>query len=409
MPSSTTPLRTTFSIILLFLLGSAACQTLPAPPPPRSLWGDIVTITQAEQSSAPTLWADPERRVAAWIGSDDAGVHQDVRQWIDGSLSPVTVLPLPPRHPYAQTWVSASADSLHLLWLDANETGETQLFSALITSQLSVERGPTPVSESLALHYAAAADANGRIWVAWSGDLVSEPVLDIRSIDEAGRPQPSQRLALNADHPALIRANDGTLLLFWLQQGQVMTAAIRDGIVSAGTALTSAVYIGAGDRLHSLSVGLDQTHAYLFWNVTRATGEDETWFTGGNLDAEVWAQPMPLKINVDTSITVETGFNTGAASGAAAGETAMVWAAPLAAQYDLLPVTVQSPGGLGIVYFRDGSPIGYQEIVSDVHLIGTPALAADRNRDLYLAWSEPSAASAAELRLTSTYIPTLDR
>jgi hypothetical protein len=40
--------------------------------------------------------------------------------------------------------------------------------------------------------------------------------------------------------------------------------------------------------------------------------------------------------------------------------------------------------------------------VPGTHLIGVPALISDRNRDLYLAWSHPSADSAAALLLTTT-------
>ena len=402
MPPFGAPLRFVLSISVFALLFCSACQTTPMPALPRSSWGDVVTVAQAEQSAAPAIWADPSRVVAAWIGSDNAGVHQDARQWIDEAFSPVTVLPLPPTHPYAQSLLSGTTDSLHLLWLDANETGETQLFSALITSELQVERGPTPVSEALALHYAAAADPTGRIWVAWSGGLLSEPVLYLRALDEAGRPQISQRIAFKAQFPALIRANDGTVLLFWLERGQLMRTTVRNGVVSESVALTSSVYIAAGDRLHSLSLGLDQTHAYVFWNVTRSTGKDETWFTSGAIAADSWAQPVPLSIAVDDSTTLETGFNTGAASGTALGETPLTWAAPLAAQYNLLPVAVQSPNGLGIIYLRQCLPVGYQEVVSGVSLIGEPTLTSDRNRDLYLAWSEPAATTAAELRLTST-------
>jgi hypothetical protein len=40
--------------------------------------------------------------------------------------------------------------------------------------------------------------------------------------------------------------------------------------------------------------------------------------------------------------------------------------------------------------------------VPAVELAGAPALAADRNRHLYLAWAQPSTQGAAELLLTST-------
>lgn len=388
---------------MLMLVLATACQPALTPtPPPRSLWGDIITVAEAEQSSAPALWADTSRVVTGWIGSDDAGIHQDMRQWLGSSLSPITVLPLPPSHPYAQSWLTGSIGNLHLLWLDANDAGETQLFSALITAQFTVERGPIPMSESLALHYAAVSEPNGRAWVVWSGGLLSEPSLYLRSIDEAGRPQPSQHIALDADYPAMVRGSDGSIELFWIEAGQLLHAQLRNGVVSESKALAPTVYLGAGDRLHSLSAGLDDTQGYVFWNVTRASGVDETWVTSGLLDASAWAQPVPLKISIDPDSDVSTGFNTGPASAASWGESPLAWAAPLNAQYAVLPVAVQSPDGLSVVYFQDGQLIGYQNVVSGVQLIGAPALTADRNRHLYLAWSQPSPTAAAQLLLTST-------
>lgn len=396
--------RCRLSIVLSLMLVTAfaACQP-PPEPARRSVWGEIVALAQAEQSSAPALSVDSSRVVAGWIGADSAGVHQDIRQWIDGSLASATVLPLPPAHPYAQTLAAGQDGWLHLLWLDAAADGQTQLFSALITAQMTVERGPTPVSDELALRYAVTADSSERVWAAWSGRLLSEPVLSLRPIDPAGRPQPPQQVATNADYPALVRANDGMLLLFWLERGQLMRSAIHNGLIDTPVSLSSAVYLGAGDRLHSLSAGVDYAHAYVFWNVTRANGHPETWFAAGAIEAAAWAQPTQLQIEVLDGSTFETGFNTGSTAAAAPGETPLIWAAPLAGQYTVLPVAVQSPDGLGLVYLSSGSVVGYQTVVSDARLIAPPALAADRQRDLYLVWAQPSPHSAADLLLTTTH------
>lgn len=325
-----------------------------------------------------------------------------MRQWTDGSLSPVTVLPLPPVHPFAQSWAAAPDGALHLLWLDASDEAENQLFSALITPQIRVERGPTPISDELALRYAVAEDSGGRVWAAWSGGLLSEPALSLRSIDAAGRPRPTQLVSASGDYPALGHLNDGTLLLFWLQRGQLLRATLDNGIVGPPAALTAAVYLDAADRLHSLTAAVDQTHAYVFWNITRANGQDETWLAAGELGASSWAQPQRLEFDRLENQTFETGFNTGTASAATTGETPLAWAAPLAGQYAVLPVAVESPSGLGVLYLSGGSIVGYQEIVSGVKLSGAPALTVDRNRHLYLAWAQPSAQAPADLLLTST-------
>ena len=355
-----------------------------------------------EQSSAPALWANPERVIAAWVGTDGAGIHHDARGWIDGKLSPVVVLPLPPVHPYAQSWIPAGGDNLHYFWLDAAASGQTQLYSALINAQLMVERGPTAVSDTLALRYAAVASDEGQAWVVWSGSVLSEPALNLQAVDDVGRPQLPQRIATSADYPAMARANDGTVLLFWLEDGQLVRAVLSGGAVLERTSLTNAVYLGAGDRLHSLNVGLDRTHANVFWNVTRTTGENETWFVSAAIGATTASQPARLTMDTLPGSVFETGFNTGSTVSAASGDIPLSWAAPLRGQYDTLPVAVQSPIGLGILYLREGAVAGYQEVVSGTRLIGEPTLVSDRNRDLYLAWFEPSAVGEAALYLTTT-------
>jgi hypothetical protein len=312
------------------------------------------------------------------------------------------VLPLPPVRPYAQSWIPAGGDNLHYFWLDAAANGQTQLYSALINAQLAVERGPTAVSDTLALRYAAVADDAGQAWVVWSGSVLSEPALNLQAVDDGGRPQLPQQIAVNADFPAIVRANDGTMLLFWLEDGQLMRVVLSGGAVLERTSLTNAVYLGAGDRLHSLNVGLDRTHAIVFWNVTRTSGKVEIWFVSAAIGAASASQPTQLTLETLPGAVFETGFNTGSAVSATSGELSLSWAAPLHGQYDTLPVAVQTPTGLGVIYFRDGAVAGYQDVVSGIQLIGEPTLVADRNRDLYLAWFEPSAVGEAAFRLTTT-------
>jgi hypothetical protein len=181
-----------------------------------------------------------------------------------------------------------------------------------------------------------------------------------------------------------------------------MRAVISNGAVLERTSLMNSVFLGAGDRLHNLRVGLDRTHAIVFWNITRLSGENETWFVSIGVGATTTNQPALLTINTLAESTFETGFNTGSATAAGTGETPLIWASPLPGQYDTLPVAIQSPAGLGVAYFRDGALAGYQEIVEGTQLIGEPTLISDRNRDLYLAWFEPAAQGTAAFRLTTT-------
>ena len=386
--------------IIILLLLCSACQ--PASELPRSTWGVITTVAQVEQIGAPAIWADPSRLIAAWIGADDGGVHHDSRGWVDSKLSPVVVLPLPPTHPYHQSWIIASSGDLHYFWLDAAPDGQTQLYSALIDSELNVMRGPTEVSDALALRYAAIPGLQGEAWVAWSGEVLSEPALNLQMVDEGGRPQLPQRIATDADYPALVKTNDGTMLLFWLEDGQLMRAVASNGAILERSRVMNTVYLAEGDRLHSLRVGIDRTHTVVFWNITRMSGGNETWYASMDIGATAINQPTLLTVDTLPESSFETGFNTGSATAASTGETPLSWASPLPGQYDTLPVAVQSPTGLGVVYFRGGDVAGYQEIVTGTQLIGEPTLISDRNRDLYLAWFEPSPEGTAALQLTTT-------
>lgn len=350
-------------IPLLFTLGLflTACQAAP------TRW---ITVAEAQQGRAPALYAFEDRLTAVWVGADAAGVHHDARQVREGELTPVTVLPLPPTHPYDQRLYPAGNDgAFYLLWLD--RAGDvTALYSAWIAPDLTIQR-TAPVSDGLALRYSAIPDGVGGLWVAWSGGLPSELTLYTRHIDAEGRPLDQFRVATNAEYPALIRTNDGGIYLFWVQAGQVMRAELVDGVPLVVDSITSAISLAPGDRLYDFSAALDTTHAYIFWNVTRASGEIETWFTAGGLAAPFWNAPTRLMGAGDD------------------GTVALRWTAPAVGQLDTLAVAAESAAGLGIAELRGGDVINYDLVVPDVYLIGTPALLIRTDGSRVLAWSVP--------------------
>lgn len=384
-------------LALLWLL--AACQSPVTDPTPIPPWGEPVTLAEVEQGDAPALHVGSNGISAFWIGADSAGVHQDARQLRDGELSPVTVLPLPPKNPYDQRVFPAANGNLHLLWLDRNADDMLALFAALIAPDFRVER-MTAVSGGLALRYAAVSDGAGGLWVAWSGGMLSEPTVYLRRIDAAGRPLDSRTIAHDATFPALTRSNEGVVTLYWIQQGQVIGARI-DGEPLEPRALTSTVSLRDGDLLEGLSAALDTHTAYLFWNISRANGEAETWYASAALNGGSWSAPARLAVDVLTDERFATGFGVGEVSAARTGDQPLAWASPAAGQFDVLPVAVQSEGGLGIAYFRDGIPVGYSEVITGERLIGFPSLHIESDGNLVLAWASPGA-DRASLRLVST-------
>jgi hypothetical protein len=394
-----------FSLLLIMLL--AACtSTTPTPTPVVSAWGEIVTLGQAEQIDAPSIWLFQDQVMATWIGADETGIHQDMRAILKTGLSERIVLPLPPKNPYSQQMYPDQNGNTHLLWLDADDSGQVGLYSALVTSGMKVVRGPTLISHEISRRYAAMPNGDGSLWVISSGGLVIEPSLYARLIDAQGRPRSEDvyQIVGDADWPALVRTNDGMIYLYWIRHsdGTVMRSTLTNGIPDNPQPISQTISLNAGDRLLSFSAGLDTTHGYLFWNVSRADGSAETWFASRGLDAAPQEAP-PVRMGFNRSKgNFETGFNSGTVGVARTGDNWLGWTVPLAGQFNVLPVAAASGDNLGIVYLKGGVVVGYQDIVAVSNLIGLPALLTDRDRFLYLAWSEPGASGKADLKLTMT-------
>jgi hypothetical protein len=391
---------------IVICLWIASCSSAPVAPTMMSSWGSVIELGQAEQSDAPGLWVTESRLTAAWVGADETGIHQDIRAITPQGLAERVVLPLPPRNPYAQGLFPAEFDNLHLLWLDNDGSGNLRLYSALITPRLDVARGPTLISNELTWRYVALSNADGSLWIISSGGTAFEPGLYARYVDSEGRPRfaANPQIVADADWPAILRTNNGITYLFWLQRstGQVLSATLVDGQVENTKTIVENIALDPADRLIDFGAGLDSTDGYLIWNVIRANGSVEVWYSSGDLDAERWPPPKRLGISVSTA-PFETGFNSGSSQSAGNGEGWISWAVPMRGQFDVLAiVAVLMNGRLGIIYFRSGEVRGVQEIVSVSRLLGLPRLLTDRDRFLYLAWSEPGDDGRTHMRLTTS-------
>ena len=131
-------------------------------------------------------------------------------------------------------------------------------------------------------------------------------------------------------------------------------------------ALTSAISLAPGDRLIDVRAALDATNAYFFWNMTRASGLNETWWTSGTLTDAAWRQPARLTAGVGVALR---------------------WMVPLSGQPQTLIAAVESDSGLGIISLRAGELVGYTTVRASERLIGLPALVVDASGNLDLAWS----------------------
>jgi hypothetical protein len=394
-------------VCLLTLLLIASCTPSAGPNAPQSLetaWGPAYAIASAEQVSAPALAVDGARVFAGWIGSDTRGVHHDARVLAPGLTAESVTLPLPPVYPYAQQAYSSLAGNVHLLWLDANKAGVTELYSALISPALTVERGPTPIAADVnARRYAALPVGDGALSVLWSGASLAEPSLFLSRIDLAGRPALRTHLTDNADYPALLRTHDGQVYAFWLNttDKRFYTASLQEATAFSPVRLAYGPDLGVTDRLLGVYAAADTAYQYLFWTIQRADGQFDSWvMTAPTLTGE-WTAPRQVRLQHEASANpYETGFNSGPAQVAAWGETPISHVMPLSSPSDRLPVAGLWAGQVGLIYFQAGEIVAAQTI-APANPLAAPALAVDQSRFLYLAWAQPDANAPASLLLTT--------
>lgn len=394
-----------FSFLILFLTACAPTRADET----TSLWGPITDLGEAVQADSPALWIYPDRVTTAWIGADDTGTYQYMRSAAANMLTDITRLPLPPVYPHAQGLFPAAEDHTHILWLDTAYDAPLDgllLWSSTITPDLNVERGPVRVTQPGVFRYAAAPAGDGALWVVWSGGLPAEPSLALQMIDSVGRPRLAREIVTSADYPALARASDNTLYLYWISalDGDVYRGVLQGETITQVRSLLPSVWLERGDRLAGFSAGFDESHAYLLWNIVRISGEVETWIASAALSDDVWSAPARLGIDILPTGEFITGFNSGTSQAVKLGTSWLRWGALLPGQFENLAIAGQVNQALGIVYLHAGEVRGWQTITSleGQNLIGTPSLHTDVNLDLYLAWSQPTPEGHALLRVTST-------
>jgi hypothetical protein len=374
-------------VALIGLLILCACSRPPAPAPTPPPYAYQQVIAEVPQREPPALWVGAQVGIAAWVGSDDAGVHIDARTFstADGAMQPVIVLPLPPRRPAALSLHPTSARDgaarARLLWLDADDRGATHLVSALIggieSGALTVERGPIRVSDRSVQAYAAAYDGLGQLWTVWRGGLESEPALFLQMIDTEARPGLPEQIAADAGAFALA-ADSAGLHLFWVNRAtnRVMHVEIDEGSTTQTYSLTNAPALAPADQLLRLDIGIDRLQACLFWQIERWNGGTparEVWWTGGGLSRADWTTPSRIEANAAVPFQSYPPMET-------------------------LLTAIDTESGLQIRPCRSsgmGALVESQPSIDWLH----PPNAVRRGDQLYLAWSEPFSESAARLML----------
>lgn len=341
------------------------------------------TLARAPQGAAPVLWTQTDGSLrAAWIGSDATGVHHDAVIVRPEVVETTVVMPLPPRVPRAQVGLPGLDDDLQLLWLDLDEADQTpRLFSALLTPDLQVERGPTPVSDQPTQSYDAISAGGGRVITAWTGGNLAEPALFWQEIDDTGLPFPPQRLAENAQRPALLRLRDGRVWLFWLSRidQSIYRTEVGGDVVPAPVRLGAGIALGEGEYLDELRVGMEHDRLYLFWNITQGDGGHTTRFASAAPEATQWLTP-PQSLQL-------------------ADSTRLFFAAPMAEQNDQLWLTATTGSELILVQMENGQLLSSEVIRPETRLLAPARLLRGLNNELYTAYAALSEDGLAELEI----------
>ncbi len=396
-------------LLALILVWGVACTSIDAPPPTLapSLWGTIYPIAEAPQTFAPSLISNPENDsvLLAWTAPDS----QEVRHY--ASLLPTrpTILALNANAPFLYTLLPATATHTHLFWLDNDrDSNEVRLFTALIGNDLVATLDSTRLSGGRTPTYSAISLSDGTVRVVWSEGVMGAELLYTTTLDAQGRSTFAQRINRVAGaHPALTRANDGRVWLFWLDDGALWRALLTEEqpqemfLLERVERLLDAPNVDEGERLEAFSVAQDSARFYAFWQIVGREGVPSLQVASGGVLASTWNHPRSVGISV-LGGNVQTGFNSGAVNGAIFGAQPVGWGTPLEGQHPVLPMVATLGEDLVMLYWRNGEPIGAQTLAKVGVLFGAPTLTTDESRHLWVAWSQPKDATTATLYLTGT-------
>jgi|GEM_PF-503499 len=405
--------RTLIGCLIIFSIVSACTSpsasssiSITPTPQPRTTWGDIINLGQAPYAPAPSVLSRDGDILTGWIGADDERVFQGFRYWHDDTLDSTVIPVLDVSAPFAQSIFPADNDGYHLLWMDIEPQAERiQLFSAYLDNTLTTLIAPPSFASEQVTHYTAIPDIEGALWVVWSGGLLAEPALYYVRIDGLGRPMFPERLRLDGDYPVFAQTLDNRTYLFWISQ--VNRAVLRGEFVGGELqdvrAISQLPDLSGSDRLIEFSAMFDRTHQYLFWNIMREDGKADTYISTSPINSEDVISPQPMTITVDTTQTIQTGFNSSTVyTAVSVGDTRLSWASPLDESADVLPVVVQNEVSIGVTYWQGGAIIGYQTLTETGQLLRSPHITTDRDRHLTVTWSQPTAYGVANLNMTTT-------
>jgi hypothetical protein len=395
------------SALWVMLLGLCACQSLAEPPasPVVSPWQTLHSFSADYLSAPALLWrTSAEAPFLAWGASDADG---KMRHYIAQANSNPRILALDARLPMQHQLYPASAEQVHLLWLDLSpERDGLRLYHALVGQDLVAKVGINTISTQATGDYHAIALEQGALLVAWTQGSIGAQTLQLTLIDAQGRVFFAERVARSASQPSFVRLPDDSLRLLWQAENVIWQVELfREG--QAWRWSIPEIYAPIPERLpetyqQAFYSASDSTHRYLFWQFVPSAGTPYTVWTSAPHSAPSAPAPQRLSFVANSANTLDTlGYNGGIVQTARLGRDdvnrrLVTWARPIESYrpaHNLSLAIQDAEAKLAILYLQEGEIVGLQELASAGTLTDAPRLVVslDGRRHLALAWSVLSA------------------
>lgn len=347
-----------------------------------------------EALSYPALLSIPGQTALIWR-SPTAMVYTPLQAPTEAK----NILDYPDLSPQRWQVVQATNGQYHLVWWDA----DGHLYNALLDSDGQTLRGPIDLGTEVGRDFVTLPYGTGRLRLLWIDEKTSG--LFVRDIDYAGRSRPPVALLSTGVQTFAAAADSaGTNHLAWLSQdtgGGWLIQYQSAPELNANTlpAPYTLMTFKLDDSLTSFSMGLDQTHVYLFWSTSSPAQPDIERFhvLTFPLDTPEAVTLAELRLPqhadcTDASFTSELHTGQLAPLNASpVSPAALRWLNPAPGQYTILPVavTLRTKDGWrpAVVYYRGGSALGFQIAACRAADAGPPAIIVAPDGDLILAWT----------------------
>ena len=354
-----------------------ACNALPTTLPAG--WHIVRTVEHVTPQAQIALWTVNNTAVLSWAGAPDLPNLQLAL----GDQPPLQLaLGITPRQltglPLQNHW-------MQLLWLDQTMPGDVQLIGGTLNASGELQRGPTEISNTTTVEYAAVPTPSGGTAVLWTtptrAGTSGNMELYLQVIDGEGRPLPAQRITANGRFPALAYDLQGDLHLVWAASMDGEQWTLHHTLLAASLDLTSAVVsdppsiiigavsLAANQSIEALGVTTDANTLYVLWSTQTIGGSTTVQGVRAPLEKVSAIQPFTLAL---------TGYHLRWPS---------LSTTPAASQYVSLIATNESGKRVPVLgkLIATGD-IDLQPLADAATIVSRPALATDDKGNLHLAW-----------------------